>query len=671
MYEKKRRTSAYRVLAEIICLALGVASGVLAVLWAARAPQDWLLIDITIALCFVALSTFALLGFGALEKRRHVRLPSGPVLGSIMYDVINSSSEPALICDDSKKIIWFNRQAQIASGQTTSLLGSRLSVIMPNPLPEEGDKRPEREIITTLAGRTYRVDVTKIRSADKIYNLLLFHDITEQARLEKYVSDEEKAIAYIIVDNLDELSQFEQENYREASAKIETELREWAQSVEGMIKEYEKDKYLFIFKNENLEKFVEERFSILDKIRNIHVAGGSIPLTVSMGISKVQGSLTDKERAAHIALDMALQRGGDQVVVKYDDNTLFFGGKTSTIHKKTKVRARVAANRLAGYMAAASNVIVMGHRFPDYDAFGASVGIARLAMFCGVKVNIVTDPKNPNIKRCLKYFDSYDNEYKGLFVDASRGMDLIKSETLLVIVDVNNPDMFESIDIYNNVYNIVIVDHHRKTAESERPLLIEHIDPASSSASELVSEMLEQALPPQTLQKVEANMLLAGISLDTKQFTKGAGTKTYASAVYLLSNNASYEDIQDLFKTNIVDYRQISKFGQKVEIYRNSMAIAVNFEVGDKSTDRTLAAKVADNLLMVENVSASFALMQIEDTIHISARSNGTVNVQLILEQLKGGGRYDSAGAQLKSASMQQALMKLKDAIDNYINVEV
>ena len=668
MYEKKRKSSAYRILAEIICLALGVGSGALGVFWALRQPQDWLLIDITLAVCVVALGTFALLGFSVIERKRLVRLPSGPVLGSIMYDVINTAPEPALICDENKKIIWFNRYAQVVSGQTGSLLGTRLSVLMPNPLPDEGDK--ERELITVLGDNTYSVDVTKIRSDGKIYNLLLFRNITKQARLEQYVKDEEKAIAYVIVDNLDELTQFEQENYREAAAKIETTLRDWVADVDGMIKEYEKDKYLILFKNENLDRFVNEKFSIIDKIRNLNVSGTSIPLTISMGVSKVQGSLADKEKAAHIALDMALQRGGDQVVVKYDDNTLFFGGKTSTIHKRTKVRARVAAHRLAGYMASASNVIIMGHKFPDYDAFGASVGIARLAMFCGVKVNIVTDPKNPNIKRCLKHFESFDAEYKGLFVDASRGMDLIKSETLLVIVDVNNPDMFESIDIYNNVYNTVIVDHHRKTAESERPLLIEYIDPASSSASELVSEMLEQALPPQTLERVEANMLLAGISLDTKQFTKGAGTKTYAAAVYLLGNNASYEDIQDLFKTSIVDYRQISQFGQKVEIYRKSMAIAVNFEVGDKNADRTLAAQVADNLLMVENVSASFALMQIEDTIHISARSNGTVNVQLILEQLKGGGRYDSAGAQLKSASIQQALMKLKDAIDSQINAE-
>lgn len=669
MYDKKEKRSAERIVAEILCLVLGIITTVLAVFWSIRKPADWLLIDIALALGFVSASIIIFLAFGAIARRKKVSGPSGPVLGSIMYDMVNSAEEPALICDENKKIIWFNRYAQRASGISGSLLGRSLSIIMQNPLPDENDKKEnEREIITVLDGETYKVDVTKIRSADKSYNLLMFRNITEQARLEKFVRDEDKVIAYVIVDNLEELLQFEQENYRVAAGKIETIMREWASSVDGILKEYENDKYIFIFKNANLEKFVEDKFEILDKVREVRVGNGNIPLTVSIGVAKVSGSLAEKEKAAHIALDMALQRGGDQAVVKYDEAITFFGGKTSTVHKRTKVRARVAGTKLAGYMAAASNVIIMGHKFPDYDAFGASVGLARLAMFCGVKVNIVTDPKNPNIKRCLKYFD--ESEYRGLFVDASKGLDLIKSETLLVITDVNNPAMFESIDIYNNVYKVVIIDHHRKTAESERKPLIEYIDPSSSSASELVSEMLEQTLPPQSLQKVEANMLLAGISLDTKQFTKGTGTKTYAAAMFLLGSNASYEGIQDLFKTNIVDYRQMSKFGQKVEIYRNSMAIAVNFEVGDSSTDRSLAAKVADGLLAVENVSASFALMQIDDTIHISARSGGSVNVQLILERLKGGGRYDSAGAQLKSATMQQALLKLKDAIDHYFDVE-
>jgi c-di-AMP phosphodiesterase-like protein len=668
MYEKKEKLSVYTMLSGIICLALGVGTAVLAVFWSARRPSSWLLIMILLGLIFVSLSICTFIGLKAIEKKRRVDGPSGPVLGSIMYDMVNTASEPALICDENKRIIWFNHFAQRASHSATSLLGKGLSVIMQNPLPDENDKKSgERQIVTELDGETYIVDVTKIH-ADKVYNLLMFRNITEQARLEKFVRDEDKVVAYMIVDNLEELIQFEQENYRSASNQVETIMRDWALSVNGILKEYEKDKYIFIFRNEDLEKFVEDKFDILDKIREVRVGSSAIPLTVSIGVAKVSGSLADKEKAAHIALDMALQRGGDQAVVKYDEAVAFFGGKTSTVHKKTKVKARVAGTKLATLMASASNVIIMGHKFPDYDAFGASVGLARLAMFCGVKVNVVTDPKNPNIKKCLKFFDG--DEYKGVFVDAARGLDLIKSETLLVIADVNNPAMFESIDIYNNVYNVAIVDHHRKTAESERNLAIEYIEPASSSASELVSEMLEQTLPPSTLKRVEANMLLAGISLDTKQFTKGTGAKTYAAAMYLLGSNASYEGIQDLFKTSIVDYRQIAKFGQKVEVYRNSMAIAVNFEVGDSSTDRSLAAKAADGLLAVEGVSASFALMQIEDTIHISARSNGSVNVQLILEKLKGGGRYDSAGAQLKSATIQQALLKLKHAIDSYFDLE-
>lgn len=668
MYEKKEKLSIYSILSGIICLALGVVTAVLAVFWSARRPSSWLLIMIALGLIFVSLSICTFIALKVIERKRRVDGPSGPVLGSIMYDMVNTASEPALICDENKRIIWFNHFAQRASGISTSLLGKGLSVIMQNPLPDENDKKSsERQIITELAGQTYLVDVTRIH-ADKVYSLLMFRNITEQARLEKFVRDEDKVVSYVIVDNLEELVQFEQENYRSASSTIETIMREWASSVNGILKEYEKDKYIFIFRNEDLEKFVEDKFDILDKIRDVRVGGSAIPLTVSIGVAKVSGSLADKEKAAHIALDMALQRGGDQAVVKYDEAIAFFGGKTSTVHKKTKVKARVVGTKLASLMASASNVIIMGHKFPDYDAFGASVGLARFAMFCGVKVNIVTDPKNPNIKKCLKFFDG--DEYKGMFVDAARGLDLIKSETLLVIADVNNPAMFESIDIYNNVYNVVIVDHHRKTAESERNLAIEYIDPSSSSASELVSEMLEQTVPPSTLRRVEANMLLAGISLDTKQFTKGTGAKTYAAAMYLLTSNASYEGIQDLFKTSIVDYRQIAKFGQKVEVYRNSMAIAVNFEVGDSSADRSLAAKAADGLLGVEGVSASFALMQIEDTIHISARSNGSVNVQLILEKLKGGGRYDSAGAQLKSATIQQALLKLKHAIDSYFDLE-
>ena len=309
----------------------------------------------------------------------------------------------------------------------------------------------------------------------------------------------------------------------------------------------------------------------------------------------------------------------------------------------------------------------MGHKFPDYDAFGASIGVARLAMLCGVKFNVVTNFKDVNIKKCMKFFEK-DESYKGVFVDAAKGLDLVRSDTLLVIVDVNNIKMLESEYIARSVRDIVIIDHHRKTAEFEREPLISYIEPSSSSASELVAEILEQSLPVNTLQQNEANMLYAGIVLDTKQFSKGTGTKTYAAAMYLRDNNAAYENVQDLFKTNFKDYKQESLFGEKIEIYRNCMAIALN-DRGADASDRITAARVADNLLMLEDVVASFALVQIDNVVHISARSNGTVNVQLILESLNGGGRYDAAGAQVKD-TIASTLIRLKEAIDDYINPE-
>jgi c-di-AMP phosphodiesterase-like protein len=364
---------------------------------------------------------------------------------------------------------------------------------------------------------------------------------------------------------------------------------------------------------------------------------------------------------------MALQRGGDQAVVKIEDNTEFFGGRTNAATKRTKVRARVVGLELMNYINKASNVIIMAHKYPDYDALGASLGFARLAMYCGVKVNVVTDFKNQNIKKCMKIIGD-NRQYKGVFVDAASGLDLVSPDTLLILVDVNNPIMFESRDIYDNVYNIAVVDHHRKTAEFPRKPIFELIEPSASSASELVSEMLDFTLQESLLSPMEANMLLAGITLDTRNFTKGAGTKTFAAAMYLRDNGASYEAIQDLFKANISEYRQEALFGQKIEVYRHCMAIAAN-ENGVDASDKILASRVADNLLMIDEVMASFALVQIGDSVHVSARSNGTINVQLILEALKGGGRYDAAGAVVKSG-MQQALLTLKDAIDNYLDPE-
>lgn len=620
---------------------------------------------IAIAL-YLGVLLLCIVASGSLDAKGNKKKKNGPMITGVMYEKIDSMNEPALLCDGNYKIIWANRFIR----ETTQggVVGLSVQMLFKYDIKDgQIGKRP-MDTIVAYKGKDYIVEEMPIKDYDKNYYLITLRDTTELLEIKQQMKDEDKVVAYIIVDNLEDLLQFEQERYRSAANQVENYIREWGEAVGGLIKEYERDKYMFIFEAQYLDRFLSDKFDILDKIRDIRVGSGNIPVTVSIGVGKVKGTMMERENAAHIALDMALQRGGDQAVVKFDNKIEFFGGRTNAVQRRTKVRARVVANELITLMAKAGNVLIMGHKFPDYDAFGASIGMARLAMLCGVKFNVVTNFKDSNIKKCMKFFDK-DPIYKGVFVDASKGLDLVRSDTLLIVVDVNNIKMFESEHIAKSVNDIVIIDHHRKTAEFEKEPLITYIEPSSSSASELITEILEQALPVNTLQQNEANMLYSGIVLDTNQFSKGTGTKTYAAAMYLRDNNATYESIQDLFKTNIEEYKQEAMFGGKIQLYRNCMAIAVN-EHGKDSSDRILAARVADNLLMIEGAVASFALVQIDNVIHISARSNGTVNVQLILESLGGGGRYDSAGAQVKDTP-ETALLRLKSAIDGYIDTEV
>lgn len=660
--DKKRNDRIFRALLSVFAVAIIILAGVLA----NYKPEKYLVIAILCAVLYIAIAICISTIFAMPSHGKKYSKNQGPMLTGVMYDRINSMNEPALICDALGRVTWANSfMHETFDG---ALIGSPIGDVIEYQIRKSDSAKRVKDVIVEYCDKKYEVEQTDIHDREKSYHLLILRDKTELVDLKQKMQNEEKVVAYVIVDNLEELLQFEQERYREAAAKIETLIREWAGSVGGILKEYERDKYLFIFETQYLFKFMnEDKFDILDKVREIRVGSGNIPVTVSIGVAKLEGSMAEKEKAAHVALDMALQRGGDQAVVKIDNGIEFFGGRTNAVQKRTKVRSRVFANELASRMAKAGNVIVMAHSFPDYDAFGASIGAARLAMFCGVKVNIVTNFKDPNVKKCMKSF-AKDEAYKGVFVDSAKGLDLVRSDTLLVIVDVNNKMMFESKEIYENVSDVVIIDHHRKTAEFEKEPVISYIETSSSSASELIAEILEQALPVGTLQANEANMLYAGILLDTKQFTKGTGTKTYAAAMYLRDNGAQYEEVQDLFKTNIYEYKQEAVFGEKIEIYRNCMAIALN-DKGRDSSDRILAARVADNLLMIEDVSASFALVQIGSTVHVSARSNGTINVQLILEALNGGGRYDAAGAQVKD-TIQSTLLKLKQAIDDYINPE-
>ena len=587
-----------------------------------------------------------------------------PMLGQLMVDVVLKLHMPVLICDLTGKIIWYNRSLGTLAGSRGALYGITLNKVCglsPEEVSSEGIVNN-----VSLGDRVFSATSYEIKAADKNYVLMVFDDSTELTRLERKCFEEDTIIMYIIIDNLDEMLEYVQEIYRTASTEIVEILKGWAASSGAMLKEYERDKFILVTDRKNLEQEVSEKFSILDEIRNVKVGDGSLPVTVSIGVSNIEGTLAEKAKAAQAALDMALQRGGDQAVLKSVDGIEFFGGRTKTVQKRTKVKARVIANELVTNMTEADNVLVMGHKYADFDSIGACVGIARLADYCGVPVNIVVDSSDENVAACRSRFSSMA-KYDGRFVDSREGLDLVKTGTMLVIVDVNNLAHIECPQLEENIDKVAIIDHHRKTAEFKTEPIISYIEPSASSACELISEMLEQTLSAGDLSKEEANMLLTGILLDTKQFSRNTGTRTFSAAQYLREEGASPSDAQDLFKTSLDDFVREARFENDVVIYRKVIAISRSDSEGVPQ-DRVAAAKAADKLLGISGIMASFALVKIDNSVHVSARSTGKINVQLILEELKGGGHFDSAGAQVEDSSVLEVLSMLKDSIDHYLD---
>ena len=595
-----------------------------------------------------------------------------PILGNITLDLIINIYMPILICDENGRIIWANRAFTAKTDKRSALYGERIDDYTGMPISVITSDEHTDGVELIAFGSFFRVKSYKIESHNKSYILTVWNDKTELSNAYRRLTDENTLIAYIMIDNIEELQRYSRDKTSEGEALVIDQLKKWTVSVGGVLKEYEREKFIMIFDAHHLNDFTENKFEILDKIRDIRVGEGTLPITVSIGISGSDGTLSDKEREAAACLDMALQRGGDQAVVKTGEGLDFYGGRTKTIQKRTKVRARVVANELASRMSVSSNVIIMGHKNTDFDAIGASVGMARLAMFCGVRVNIVVNKKDINYKRCAERIMSVpeyaENEISPIFIEGHDALDLVSPDTLLIIVDVNNRQQYELPELADIASNVVIIDHHRKTAEFEFEPIISYIEASVSSACELVSEILEQSLPERMLHKNEADILYAGILLDTNQFTRNTGVRTFSAALYLRGEGANPGDAQTLFKTEIDDFRREAKFESNVVIYRNVFAVCISDSDDNTSVDRIAAAKAANKLLGVNSISASFAICRIGDVIHISARSAGTVNVQLILEKLNGGGHFDSAATQLNSITVNSAVDMLKCAIDEYLD---
>ena len=518
----------------------------------------------------------------------------------------------------------------------------------------------------TLAGRRFEVEGFLITEEEGGLCLAALTDVTELAVLEEKYRDERTAVAYIAIDNVEDVLQYVHEKVADAIASVDEKLKVWANSLNAILKSYDNEKYVMLLDSKRLDECIENRFDILDKIRETRVRDGA-SITVSIGVSRVGETLRDRELAAKEAIDLALQRGGDQVVYKTESSMEFYGGRTKSVYKRSNIRSRTFTSELLAMMVKAENVIIMGHRYGDFDSFGASVGVARLAMLCGANASIAVDLRDKNLVPCIEMMQ--ENElYSQMFVDNAEGLDLISPDTLLVLVDLNTPQRAQFADIASKVSNVAIIDHHRKIDTLHESVKLSYIEPSASSACELVTEMIQNAVASQNITKAEADMLLAGILLDTKQFTRNTGTRTFGAAQYLRGAGADPTDVYALFKTDPSELSKEARFHTAITIYKGNIAISACDGDTDESY-RIIASKAADKMLTLRGVDAAFTLVRIGDQIHISGRSSGAaVNVQLILERLGGGGHFDVAGAQVVSDSVLSVIESLKASIDDYLD---
>lgn len=576
-------------------------------------------------------------------------------------EALEAMHHPVLLSDETGRVLFSNPAFLRVSERDSVPAGTPFANLCVLSKGEGG------ETYADFGSRRCLVHRIPLAIGEHRYMLLNLYDETARLSAERAYAEERSVVAYAIIDNIEEILQFVQNEYAETSSRVEERLRSWIEGIGGLFRAYDRNKYLMVFDDVHLEKCLSTRFDILDEIRAIRV-GDAMPITISLGVSRLEGkTLAERERAAQYALDLALQRGGDQVVLRDDYGVSFFGGRTKTGYKRVNIKARVVARQLLSLIGRADNVLIMGHRYGDYDSFAASVGLARMVLNQGVRVNIVVNRDDENLAACFQRI-AHLSEYKGMFVDGAEALDLADAGTLLIVADVNNSGYVECPALMEKAQTVAVIDHHIKTASYNSSVKLEYIEPSASSASELVSEIIEQNTGSRVLRQEEAELLLSGVLLDTKRFTRNTGTRTFAVAQFLRGAGANPGETFEFFKTTAEDLEKEAHFNSNVVIYRKHVAIAAcDCEEAD-ATYRIAAAKAADGLLGVKGVNTSFAIVKIEDTVYISARSDGTVNVQVILEKYRGGGHFDVAGAQVPGATVASVIEGLRDAIDEYFD---
>lgn len=599
--------------------------------------------------------------------------------GTVQKRLLNEFEVPYAVMDATGKLLWMNRQFEALSEKNKGYHKS-ITTIFPQITRELMEKEDELELVVEREECVYRASVHKIHFTDILHESSSI-ELTEKVQYLQviYIFDETQLTRYrienqemqmvpalVYIDNYDEvLDTVEEVKKSLLVALVDRKVTKFFASIDGLVKKTENDKYFVVFQHKYLEKMEEEKFSLLEDVKSIKV-GNEMSVTLSMGIGYVGNDYTKNYEYSRMAIDLALGRGGDQVVVKTRDKISYFGGSNRQVDKSTRVKARVKALALREIMITRDKFFVMGHKIADIDSFGAAIGIYCAARQLGKKAQIVIDEVNTTLRPLKECFTPENGYPDDMFIPSQLALDEIDSHTALIVVDTNRPSYTECPNLLNRAKAIVVFDHHRQCEDVVKNAVLSYTEPYASSTCEMIAEVLQYFDEDIKLSTQEADAIYAGILIDTNNFVSKTGVRTFEAAAYLRRCGAEVTRVRKMLRNDMDAYKARAEAVRHAEVFHNMFAISVC--PADNIESPTVAcAQAANELLNIIGIKASFVLTEYHDRIYISARSIDEINVQLVMERLGGGGHMNSAGAQLTGCTLEDAKRTIENTLDEMI----
>ncbi len=584
-------------------------------------------------------------------------------LNSTKKTLVLNVPVPVIVTDRQGTIIWYNSKLKKYIKSKEEIIDQKIQDIYTNWDWESIIKGKAQFFRHNFNASEFEVIYTFDESASIDIMTFYFIDVSSKIMMEKLYKDQQPVIAYIQVDNYDEIISTAKENRAPfIISEIENIIKEWVDSVNGVINRLGDDKFVVYLQKKMLKTFKTTKFNVLDKIREIDT-GNTYPITLSIGVSGYGNNLKDIESYSLQAIELALGRGGDQAVVKGKEKYDYYGGRSKNVERNSRVKSRVVAQALVALIRESDNIYIMGHRYPDLDAIGSAIGMYRMALNLGKKAYIVLNEFEDQISELTKEFKG-DDLYS--FVSSDYVKQNVTKEDILVVVDVHRPNLVEDPDLIELFDKLVVIDHHRRSADAFEDTSLFYLEPYASSASELVAELLQYSTDNIKLLPKEANALLSGIVLDTKGFTVATGVRTFDAASFLRRKGADTKHVKSYFKDNFEDSILRGNIISSTQLYKKGLAISVS----DKKdiNIKKIISQSADSIISIKGINTAFVIGEnMEGVVFVSARSDGEVNVQVILEAIGGGGHITGAGAQITDMTIREVEELVKTTIDKYL----